>query len=94
MGKKKKDEMEKMRKDFIDGAVNKKVNKRYAENLFDQIEQFAGYGFNRCHSVPYALIAYQTAWLKAHYPSEFMSSTLSAELDSTDRIQMFVDDCR
>ncbi|GIS76197.1 MAG: hypothetical protein CM1200mP12_19160 [Gammaproteobacteria bacterium] len=51
MGKKKKDEMEKMRKDFIDGAVNKKVNKRYAENLFDQIEQFAGYGFNRCPSV-------------------------------------------
>ena len=94
MGKKKKDEMEKMRKDFIDGAVKKKVNKRYAENLFDQIEQFAGYGFNRCHSVPYALIAYRTAWLKAHYPSEFMASLLSSELDSTDRIQMFVDDCR
>ena len=94
MGKKKKDEMEKMRSNFIDGAVNKKVSRTYAQNLFDKIEQFAGYGFNRCHSVPYALIAYQTAWLKAHYPSEFMSSTLSAELDSTDRIQMFVDDCR
>ena len=94
MGKKKKDEMEKMKKDFIDGAVNKKVNKRYAENLFEQIEQFAGYGFNRCHSVPYALIAYQTAWLKANHPSEFMASLLSLELDSTDRIQMFVDDCR
>ena len=94
MGKKKKDEMEKMKKDFIDGAVNKKVNKRYVENLFEQIEQFAGYGFNRCHSVPYALIAYQTAWLKANHPSEFMASLLSLELDSTDRIQMFVDDCR
>ena len=94
MGKKKKDEMEKMKKDFIDGAVNKKVNKRYVENLFEQIEQFAGYGFNRCHSVPYALIAYQTAWLKANHPSEFMASLLSSELDSTDRIQMFVDDCR
>jgi len=94
MGKKKKDEMEKMKKDFVDGAVNKKVNKRYVENLFEQIEQFAGYGFNRCHSVPYALIAYQTAWLKANHPSEFMASLLSSELDSTDRIQMFVDDCR
>ena len=63
MGKKKKDEMEKMRIDFIKGAVNKGVSKGYAEDLFHQIEQFAGYGFNRCHSVPYALIAYQTAWL-------------------------------
>ena len=94
MGKKKKEEMERMRKDFIDGAIKRKVNRRYAENLFDQIEQFAGYGFNRCHSVPYALIAYRTAWLKAHYPSEFMASLLSLELDSTDRIQMFVDDCK
>mgnify|MGYP001351849634 CR=1 FL=1 len=94
MGKKKKDEMEKMRTDFIEGAVKKGVNRRYAENLFDQIEKFAGYGFNRCHSVPYALIAYQTAWLKAHYPSEFMASIMSADLDSTDRIQMFVDDCK
>ena len=92
MGKKKKDEMEKMRKDFIEGAEKKKIPKRYAENLFDQIEKFAGYGFNRSHSVGYALIAYQTAWLKAHYPSEFMASLLSSELDSTDRIQMFVDD--
>ena len=94
MGKEKKDEIRKMRSNFIDGAVNKKVSRTYAQNLFYQIEQFAGYGFNSCHSVPYALIAYQTAWLKAHYPSEFMSSTLSAELDSTDKIQMFVDDCR
>ena len=94
MGKKKKDEMEKMREEFIEGAARKKVNRLYSENLFDQIEKFAGYGFNRCHSVPYALIAYQTAWLKAHYPSEFMASVLSSELDSTDRIQMFVDDCR
>ena len=94
MGKKKKDEMEKMRIDFIKGAVNKGVSKGYAEDLFHQIEQFAGYGFNRCHSVPYALIAYQTAWLKSHYPSEFMASILSSELDSTDRIQVFVDDCR
>ena len=94
MGKKKKDEMEKMRTEFIEGAVRKKVNRRYAENLFDQIEKFAGYGFNRCHSVPYALIAYQTAWLKAQHPSEFMASVLSSELDDTDRIQIFVEDCR
>ena len=62
--------------------------------MFDQIEQFAGYGFNRSHSVGYALIAYQTAWLKAHYPAEFMSSVLSCDLGNTDNIQLFVDDCR
>mgnify|MGYP001373648956 CR=1 FL=1 len=94
MGKKKKEEMEKMRQDFIDGAASNGVQSRYAENLFEQIEQFAGYGFNRSHSVGYALIAYQTAWLKAHYASEFMSSILSSEMDSTDRIQMFVEDSR
>ncbi len=72
----------------------KNVEENYAENLFDQIEKFAGYGFNRSHSVGYALIAYQTAWLKSHYPSEFMSSVLSCEMDNTDRIQVFVDDCK
>ncbi len=94
MGKKKKEEMEEQRSAFIEGASRNNVNKRYAENLFDQIEQFAGYGFNRSHSVGYATIAYQTAWLKAHHPSEFMASMLSCELDSTDRIQMFVEDSK
>ena len=74
--------------------INKEVNENYAANLFDQIEQFAGYGFNRSHSVGYALIAYQTAWLKAHYPAEFMASVLSCDLGNTDNIQLFVDDCR
>jgi DNA polymerase-3 subunit alpha len=69
MGKKKKEEMERLRSTFVEGAVSRNVNKNYAVNLFDQIEQFAGYGFNRSHSVGYALIAYQTAWLKAHYPA-------------------------
>ena len=94
MGKKKKEEMESLRSTFVEGAVKKDVNERYAANLFDQIEQFAGYGFNRSHSVGYALIAYQTAWLKAHYPSEFMSSVLSCDMGNTDNIQLFVDDCR
>ena len=94
MGKKKKEEMEELRSTFVEGAVSKEVNENYAANLFDQIAQFAGYGFNRSHSVGYALIAYQTAWLKAHYPAEFMASVLSCEMDSTDRIQLFVDDCR
>ena len=94
MGKKKKEEMESLRSTFVDGAVNKEVNENYAANLFDQIEQFAGYGFNRSHSVGYALIAYQTAWLKAHYPAEFMASVLSCDLGNTDNIQLFVDDCR
>ena len=94
MGKKKKEEMESLRSTFVGGAIKKDVNERYAANLFDQIEQFAGYGFNRSHSVGYALIAYQTAWLKAHYPSEFMASVLSCDLGNTDNIQLFVDDCK
>ncbi|HJM59663.1 MAG TPA: DNA polymerase III subunit alpha, partial [SAR86 cluster bacterium] len=94
MGKKKKEEMERLRSTFVEGAVSKDVDKRYAANLFDQIEQFAGYGFNRSHSVGYALIAYQTAWLKAHYPAEFMASVLSCDLGNTDNIQLFVEDCR
>ena len=94
MGKKKKEEMESLRSTFVEGAIKKNVNERYAANLFDQIEQFAGYGFNRSHSVGYALIAYQTAWLKAHYPAEFMSSILSCDLGNTDNIQLFVDDCK
>ncbi len=94
MGKKKKEEMERLRSTFIDGAVKRKVSERYAANLFDQIEQFAGYGFNRSHSVGYALIAYQTAWLKAHFPSEFMASVMSCDLGNTDSIQVFVEDCR
>ena len=94
MGKKKKEEMESLRSTFVEGAIKKDVNERYAANLFDQIEQFAGYGFNRSHSVGYALIAYQTAWLKAHYPAEFMASVLSCDLGNTDNIQLFVDDCK
>ena len=94
MGKKKKEEMEQQRSSFIEGSALNKVDKKYAGNLFDQIEQFAGYGFNRSHSVGYALIAYQTAWLKAHFPASFMASVLSCEIDSTDRVQMFVDECR
>ncbi len=94
MGKKKKEEMESLRSTFVEGAVKKDVNEHYAANLFDQIEQFAGYGFNRSHSVGYALIAYQTAWLKAHYPAEFMASVLSCDLGNTDNIQLFVDDCK
>ena len=94
MGKKKKEEMESLRSTFVEGAIKKDVNERYAANLFDQIEQFAGYGFNRSHSVGYALIAYQTAWLKAHFPAEFMASVLSCDLGNTDNIQLFVDDCK
>ncbi len=94
MGKKKKEEMESLRSTFVEGAVKKDVNERYAANLFDQIEQFAGYGFNRSHSVGYALIAYQTAWLKAHFPAEFMASVLSCDLGNTDNIQLFVEDCK
>ena len=94
MGKKIASEMEEQKEPFITGAIEKGKNKRFAEGLFDQIEKFAGYGFNRSHSAAYAFISYQTAWLKAHYPAEFMSAVLSSEMDDTDKIQMLLDDCK
>ena len=84
--------MESQRESFIEGAQNKNKVKRVAEDLWDQIETFAGYGFNKSHSAAYALISYQTAWLKSHYPSQFMASALSSELDDTDKIKILIDD--
>ena len=92
MGKKIPEVMESQRESFIEGAQNKNKVKRVAEDLWDQIETFAGYGFNKSHSAAYALISYQTAWLKSHYPSQFMASALSSELDDTDKIKILIDD--
>ncbi len=93
MGKKKPEEMAKQRTVFTEGAAENGIDKKLAENIFDLIEKFAGYGFNKSHSAAYALIAYQTAWLKAHYPAEFMAAVLSSDMDNTDKVVGFIDEC-
>ena len=94
MGKKKVEEMAKQRKIFIDGAVEREVDKELAAHIFDLMEKFAGYGFNKSHSAAYALVSYQTAWLKAHYPAEFMAAVLSADMDNTDKVKDFIEECQ
>jgi DNA polymerase-3 subunit alpha len=94
MGKKDKVLMAAMKKEFIDGAAALGTAKPLAGEIFDLIEKFASYGFNKSHSVAYSVIAYQTAYLKAHYPPEFMAATLSSEIGSTDKIVKLIDDCR
>jgi DNA polymerase-3 subunit alpha len=94
MGKKDRALMAEQRQIFVHGAADKGIGESDAAHLFDLIETFAGYGFNKSHSVAYALVAYQTAWLKAHYPAEFMAAVLSADLDKTDKIANLIEDCR
>jgi len=94
MGKKLPEVMAKFKEAFIEGAQSNGVPKKKAEELFDLIKEFAGYGFNKSHSAAYALIAYRTAYLKAHYPVEFMAATLSADLDNTDKIVKSIKECR
>jgi DNA polymerase III subunit alpha len=86
MGKKKAEEMAEQRTIFVEGSVNNQVDRKVATGIFDLMEKFAGYGFNKSHSAAYALLAYQTAWLKAHYPSAFMAAVLSSDMDNTDKI--------
>ncbi|UOO81861.1 DNA polymerase III subunit alpha [Uruburuella testudinis] len=94
MGKKKVEEMVKQRATFVAGAAEKGINQQKADEIFDYMEKFAGYGFNKSHAAAYSLVAYQTAWLKAHYPAEFMAATMSSELDNTDQLKLFYDDAR
>jgi DNA polymerase-3 subunit alpha len=94
MGKKKPEEMAKQREIFLQGAKNRGVDDKLAGRLFDLMEKFAEYGFNKSHSAAYALIAYQTAWLKAHFPAEFMSATLSSEMADTDKVRVFYEDAK
>ncbi len=94
MGKKKASEMAKQRSIFVEGSTERGVDEAKANYIFDLMEKFAGYGFNKSHSVAYALLAYQTAWLKAHYPAEFMASVLSADMDNTDKVVNLIDECR
>jgi len=94
MGKKKPEEMAKQREIFLAGAKERGVADFTAARIFDLMEKFAGYGFNKSHSAAYALLSYQTAYLKAHYPSAFMAAGMSADMDNTDRLVMMKDDCR
>jgi DNA polymerase-3 subunit alpha len=94
MGKKKPEEMAKERVKFESGAEERGVNARVASQIFDLMEKFAEYGFNKSHSAAYALVAYQTAWLKVHYPAEFMAAVLSSDMDNTDKVVGFLDEAR
>ncbi|MCY4297242.1 MAG: DNA polymerase III subunit alpha [Gammaproteobacteria bacterium] len=94
MGKKDPAEMARQRDAFMAGALEQGVPERKASDLFDLMEKFAGYGFNKSHSVAYALLAYQTAWLKRHYPAYFMAAVLSAEMNQTEKITDIVAECR
>jgi DNA polymerase III subunit alpha len=93
MGKKKPEEMAKQRSVFVSGAVARGVREAQATHIFDLMEKFAGYGFNKSHSAAYALLSYQTAWLKAHYPAAFMASVLSSDMDKTDKVVTLIDEC-
>lgn len=93
MGKKKKEEMDAQRAGFVEGAVRNGTPERQATELFDLMEKFASYGFNKSHAAAYALVAYQTAYLKAHYPAAFLAATMSADMNNTDSVHIFYDDC-
>ncbi len=93
MGKKKAEEMAKQRSVFVDGAVQRGIDAKQAAWIFDLIEKFAGYGFNKSHSAAYALLSYQTGWLKTHHPAAFMAAVLSADIDNTDKVVTLVDEC-
>lgn len=94
MGKKKPEEMAKQKAFFLEGCANNGIDETLAENIFDLVEKFAGYGFNKSHSAAYALVSYQTLWLKAHYPAEFMAAVLTADMQNTDKVVTLVEECR
>jgi DNA polymerase-3 subunit alpha len=93
MGKKKPEEMEAQRAIFNEGAQKNGLSLQQSNELFDLLEKFAGYGFNKSHAAAYALVAYQTAYLKAHYPAAFLAATMSADMNNTDNVRTFFDDC-
>ena len=94
MGKKKPEEMAKQRAVFLDGCAGNNIDKDLAGNIFDLVEKFAGYGFNKSHSAAYALLSYQTAWLKCHHPAAFMAAVLSADMDNTEKVVGLIDECK
>ena len=94
MGKKDPEAMNAQRDDFVRGAKERNVPEAKARRLFDLVEKFAGYGFNKSHTAAYALLAYRTAWLKRHYPIEFLAATLTSEMGNTDRVVTLIEECR
>jgi DNA polymerase-3 subunit alpha len=94
MGKKLPEVMEKQREAFMNGSRDRGIESRIAENIFDLMDKFAGYGFNKSHSAAYALISYHTAWLKTHFPAAFMAATLSSDMDNTDKVVTLLADCK
>lgn len=94
MGKKKVEEMAQQRAIFTKGAIAAGIDESIATYVFDLMEKFAGYGFNKSHSAAYALVAYQTAWLKAHFPAAFMAAVLSADMDNTDKVVILIAECQ
>ena len=94
MGKKKPEEMEKLRAKFIEGARGRKISEPKAKKLFDLIQKFAGYGFNKSHAAAYAVVTYHTAYLKAHYPTQFMAALLTIEMGNTDKMVGYLTECR
>ncbi len=94
MGKKKPEEMRKQRQVFTERAMKNGISSSLANRIFDHVQNFAGYGFNKSHSVAYALIAFQTAWLKTHYPAYFMAAVMTADMSNTDKIALFIRECR
>jgi len=93
MGKKIKSEMDAQRAAFIDGAMARGVPEAQATMIFEKVEKFAGYGFNKCHSAPYAMVAYQTAYLKANHPVEFLAASMTLDLGNTDKLNTFRQEC-
>ena len=94
MGKKIKSEMDSQKERFISGAISNGIREKKADYIFDQVAEFAGYGFNKSHAAAYALIAYQTAYLKTHYPEYFMTASMSLERENTDKLSIFVNDAK
>ncbi|MFP8967268.1 DNA polymerase III subunit alpha [Pokkaliibacter sp. CJK22405] len=94
MGKKKPEEMAKQRSVFLEGCKENNIDAGLAGNIFDLVEKFAGYGFNKSHSAAYALVSYQTAWLKQHYPAPFMAAVLSADMQNLDKVVILIEECR
>lgn len=94
MGKKKPEIIAGLKQQFVEGAQKKNIEKTTAEKIFELIEYFAGYGFNKSHSAAYAVVSFQTAYLKAHYPAEFMAALLTSVMDNIDRVTFYVGECR
>ena len=94
MGKKKPEEMARVREQFLEGTDERGVDQKLANDIFDLMEKFAGYAFNKSHSATYAIVSFQTAWLKAHYPAQFMAANLSADMQNIERVVVLIDEVR